>query len=41
MSSRSTTYFAPLIALCAATLAATPALAADPIVFTSWGGTTQ
>jgi hypothetical protein len=41
MSSRSITYFAPLIALCAATLAATPALAADPIVFTSWGGTTQ
>src|SRR5215470_18016707 len=32
---------APLIALCATALTATSALAADPIVFTSWGGTTQ
>ena len=41
MSSRTTFSIAPLIALCAATLVAAPALAADPIVFTSWGGTTQ
>jgi putative spermidine/putrescine transport system substrate-binding protein len=45
MSSRSIPLFAPLFAplfvACATTLAAAPALAADPIVFTSWGGTTQ
>ncbi|WP_321880212.1 ABC transporter substrate-binding protein [Paraburkholderia bannensis] len=41
MSSRWTLYAAPLIAASAMMLAAAPALAADPIVFTSWGGTTQ
>ncbi|MBB3261004.1 putative spermidine/putrescine transport system substrate-binding protein [Paraburkholderia bannensis] len=41
MSSRWTLYAAPLIAAGALMLAAAPALAADPIVFTSWGGTTQ
>ncbi|WP_322049329.1 ABC transporter substrate-binding protein [Paraburkholderia sp. J67] len=41
MSSRWTLYAAPLIAAGAAMLAAAPALAADPIVFASWGGTTQ
>ncbi|WP_175844957.1 ABC transporter substrate-binding protein [Burkholderia arboris] len=43
MSSRSLSRFAPMAMLCAATLAAAPApaQAAEPIVFTSWGGTTQ
>jgi len=41
MSSRSTSFITPLIAVCAAAFAAAPVLAADPIVFTSWGGTTQ
>ncbi|WP_321816350.1 MULTISPECIES: ABC transporter substrate-binding protein [unclassified Paraburkholderia] len=41
MSSRWTLYAAPLIAASVTMLAAAPALAADPIVFASWGGTTQ
>jgi putative spermidine/putrescine transport system substrate-binding protein len=40
MTTTRTLIVKPLLALCAATLAAS-ALAADPIVFTSWGGTTQ
>ncbi|MGF6972769.1 spermidine/putrescine-binding protein [Paraburkholderia sp. JPY465] len=41
MSSKWIVFAAPLTAACLMTLAAAPALAADPIVFTSWGGTTQ
>ncbi|WP_408583440.1 ABC transporter substrate-binding protein [Paraburkholderia tropica] len=41
MNSTRTLMMTPLIALCAAAFTATPALAADPVVFTSWGGTTQ
>src|SRR3984885_3357283 len=41
MSNRTAFFIAPMIAAFAASFAAPPALAADPIVFTSWGGTTQ
>jgi putative spermidine/putrescine transport system substrate-binding protein len=41
MSSRWTLFAAPLAVACAAALTTSAAQAADPVVFTSWGGTTQ
>ncbi|MGU7775950.1 ABC transporter substrate-binding protein [Burkholderia sp. MR1-5-21] len=41
MSSRFTSFAVPLAIACAAAFAVSAADAADPVVFTSWGGTTQ